>query len=132
MSKSPFVVNSERNLLRIHNDMTTKIKSFKRLFIKRGLMMRTFDNINRLHQAGDYSGISRMVSQLHSEIPPHWTPRHSKYLELIHYCCFLEFYRNRDDNEEAAIIAEDLISTLNMGHELGRAIEKRVKLILHS
>ena len=132
MPKSPFVVNSERNLLRIHNDMTTNIKSFKRLFIKRGKMMKTFDYINWLHRGGDYSGISRMISQLHSDLPPHWTPRHCKYLELIQYCMFLECYRERLDDEDGSMLAGELITTLDMGHELGRAIEKRVKLMLNS
>ena len=132
MPKSPFVVSSERHLLTIHNTMTPKIKSFKRLFIKRGKMMKTFDYINWLHQIGDYASISQMITQLYADLPHLWTPRHYKYLELIQYCIFLEYYRYKLDEEEGIMLAGELIDGLNLGHELGRTIEKRVKQMLHT
>jgi hypothetical protein len=112
--------------------MANKIKSFKRLFIKKGKMMNIFDYINWLHRIGDYSGISRMASQLNSDLPPYWTPRHHKYLELIHYCIFLESYQEKLDDEEGAMLAKELINILDIGHEVGRAIERRVNHIIHS
>lgn len=110
--------------------MAIKIKSFKRIFIKKGLMMRTFEYINYLHANDDYGGISTMINQLYSDLPPHWILRHYKYMELIEYCSFLEYYRYRINNAEGMALGLELIDRLNMGHELGRAIEAKVRSII--
>lgn len=125
-----FVTGSERNLLAIHNTMAAKIKSFKRLFIKKGLMMRTLDYINWLHMTGDYTGISEMITQLDSNLPPYWTMRYGKYMDLINYCMFLGSYRYRLDENDGKRIGLDCISTLNTSHELGSAIEAKIRSII--
>ena len=126
-----FVTTSERNLLAIHNTMATKIKSFKRLFIKKGLMMRTFDYINWLHTTSDYTGISEMITQLYSDLPPNWTMRYGKYMDLINYCMFLELYRYKLDENDGKRLGLDCIASLNTSHELGSAIEAKIRTIMN-
>ena len=128
MSKGQqFILTSERNLLSMHITIATRIKSFKKLFIKKGLMMKIFEQICWLHQTQNYECISDMVVQLYSVTPYHWEPRHGKYKELIEYCLFLEKYKIRDSEEEGYHLARDLFDRLNLGHELGRAIKKYVQ-----
>ena len=129
---SKFVLTSERNLLTVHNTLASKLKSFKRLFIKKGLMMKTFEYICWLHQTQNYEGISDMVVQLYADTPYHWEPRHGKYKELIQYCLFLERYRVRDTEEEGYRLARELFDHLNVGHELGRTIKNHVQQMLRS
>jgi hypothetical protein len=110
--------------------MVTRLKAFKRLFVKRGLMMKTFDYINWLHHNEDYKGISDMITELYADTPYHWEPRYKKYKELINYCLFLEYYRDRVSENEGIRLANKLFESLSLDHELGCAIKKRVQLIL--
>jgi len=132
MSKSKFITSSEKNLLSIHNVIATKLKAFKRLFIKKGVMMRTFEYINYLHARKDYVGISEMIGQLYSDLPPHWTLRYHKYMELIDYCSFLEYSQYKIHHTDMTVVGLELIASLNMDHELGRAIEVKVRSVLSS
>jgi hypothetical protein len=132
MPKSKFVTSSEKNLLSIHNDIAVKLKAFKRLFIKKGLMMRTFEYINGLHARKDYVGISEMIGQLYSDLPPHWTLRYHKYMELIDYCSFLEYSQYKMHHSDIALVGMEVIASLNMSHELGRAIEAKIRSVLCS
>lgn len=132
MSTNSIIEKSEQRLIMIHNSLAAKVKSFKRLFIKRGLMMRTFDYINYLHQKGYYSEIRRMMSDLYKDLPHLWQPRYGKYIDLIKYCQFLESYHRRKSDTEGIILAKELIGSLDMGHELGNAIQKQVNRILNS
>lgn len=132
VSKSPFVIKSERNLLITHNTLASGIKAAKRLLIKRGKMMKTFDYINRLHSKEDYTAIERVIQTLYGEIKPehiHQSNRY-KYYELIGYCIFLQEYKYVKDGAMLASMAKDLLDTLNVGHELGRSIERRVKMLV--
>ena len=132
MSQSPFYIKSERNLLLTHNTLASAIKRTKRLLMKRGKMMKTFDYINRLHEKNDNAAIERVVDILYSEIKPdhiHQSNRY-KYYELISYCYFLQEYKFVNDATTLADLATDLIKILNMGHELGRSIERQVKMIV--
>ena len=129
---SKFILTSERNLLTVHNTLASKLKSFKRIFIKKGLMMKTFEYICWLHQTHNYEGISDMVVQLYADTPYHWHARYGKYKELIQYCLFLERYRVRDTEEEGFRLARELFDHLNLGHELGRTIKNYVLQILRS
>ena len=112
--------------------MVARVKAFKRLFLKRGLMMKTFDYINWLHHREDYKGISDMITQLYADTPYHWEPRYKKYKELINYCLFLEYYKDRASENEGILLANKLFESLSLDHELGCAIKKRVQLILQS
>jgi hypothetical protein len=132
MLKNTFVQTSEKNLLAIHVTMVARVKAFKRLFLKRGLMMKTFDYINWLHHREDYKGISDMITQLYADTPYHWEPRYKKYKELINYCLFLEYYKDRASENEGILLANKLFESLSLDHELGCAIKKRVQLILQS
>lgn len=132
MLKNTFVQTSERNLLAIHVTMVARVKAFKRLFLKQGLMMKTFDYINWLHHREDYKGISDMITQLYADTPYHWEPRYKKYKELINYCLFLEYYKDRASENEGILLANKLFEGLSLDHELGCAIKKRVQLILQS
>jgi len=132
MLKNTFVQTSERNLLAIHVTMVARVKAFKRLFLKRGLMMKTFDYINWLHHREDYKGISDMITQLYADTPYHWEPRYKKYKELINYCLFLEYYRDKASENEGIRLANKLFESLSLDHELGCAIKKRVQLILQN
>jgi hypothetical protein len=132
MLKNTFVQTSEKNLLAIHVTMVARVKAFKRLFLKRGLMMKTFDYINWLHHREDYKGISDMITQLYADTPYHWEPRYKKYKELINYCLFLEYYKDRASENEGVLLANKLFESLSLDHELGCAIKKRVQLILQT
>ena len=112
--------------------MVARVKAFKRLFLKRGLMMKTFDYINWLHHREDYKGISDMITQLYADTPYHWEPRYKKYKELINYCLFLEYYKDRASENEGVLLANKLFESLSLDHELGCAIKKRVQLILQT
>lgn len=129
---SSFVTRSERYLLSIHNTISSKVKSFKRLFIQKGLLLRTFDYITWLYEKEDFNGIELVIMQLHSQVPVHWSPRYYKYYELIDYCVFLISYNRNLTAIEGLTAATDLIATLNLGHELGRRIEKKVLDILRN
>ena len=131
ITKMSFVATSERNLLVIHNTMAAKIKSFKRLFIKKGLMMRTYEYINWLHTTSDYTGISEMITQLYSDLPPNWTMRYGKYMDLINYCMFLGLYRYKLDENDGKRLGLDCIAGLNTSHELGSAIEAKIRTIMN-
>jgi len=128
MSKSPFFTSSERNLLIAHNTIASRIKAFKRNFIRKGQMMKTLDYINSLHKKSDYIAIARVSQVLEQTMPPHWVPRHFKYMELISYCLFLQEYRTLTDPNDIVNLTNSILGTLNMGHELGRAIERSVRL----
>ena len=130
MSSTQFLAKSERRLLAIHNAITPKIKSFKRFFIEKGKMMTIFENISWMYQAKDFSGIIQISEYLQRSIPVHWSPRYYKYYELIQYCIFLEKYHYRTNDIEGLELASELLGLLNVGHELGRAIEKKVMQIL--
>jgi hypothetical protein len=132
MLKHSFVEHSERRLLVIHNAIAAKVKAFKRIFVKKGLMMRTFDYINQLHENKDFKGISKMITQLQIEYmdPQYRFNRDYKYNELIGYCFFLEDYRIKKNDAEGIILGAELIGTLNVGHELGRSIEKKILQII--
>ena len=128
MPKSPFTTMSERNLLIAHNTIAARIKCLKRFFIKKGEMMKTFDYINSLHQKGDYIAIDRVCTLLEQDITPSHRPQYFKIRELINYCVFLDELRYIRDSHMLAALVSDMIDTLNIGHELGRAIERRVRL----
>jgi len=113
-----WVERSEKRLLAAHESMALKLKQFKRIFISKGTMMKTFDHINRLHDSGNYKGIRRVVEMLYRDMPPHWSCRYHKYEGLIRYCEFLE-------SSQRANLLEELRASLNMGHELGRGIYGR-------
>jgi hypothetical protein len=132
MLKHSFVEHSERRLLVIHNAIAAKVKAFKRIFVKKGLMMRTFDYINQLHENKDFKGISKMITHLQIEYmdPQYRFNRDYKYNELIGYCFFLEDYRIKKNDAEGIILGAELIGTLNVGHELGRSIEKKILQII--
>jgi hypothetical protein len=94
--------------------------------------MRTFDYINQLYENKDFKGISKMITRLQIEYmdPQYRFNRDYKYNELIGYCMFLEDYRNKKNDAEGIILAAELIETLNVGHELGRCIEKKILQII--
>lgn len=125
-------MKSERQLLAIHNILTAKLKSLKRVFIKKGEMMTLFDSITSMYKNNDYSSILKISIALEKSIPHHWSPRYNKYYELIYYCMFLKNYHNRISDLEGLELASEILSNLNLGHELGRAIEKNVMQILKS
>jgi hypothetical protein len=95
-------------------------------------MMRTFDYINQLHENKDFKGISKIITQLQIEYmdPQYHFNRDYKYNELIGYCFFLEDYRIKKNDAEGIILGAELIGTLNVGHELGRSIEKKILQII--
>jgi len=132
MLKHNFVERSERRLLIIHNAIAARLKTFKRIFIKKGLMMRTFDYINQLYENKDFKGISKMITRLQIEYndPQYRFNRDYKYNELIAYCMFLEDYHNKKNDAEGIILGAELIEMLNVGHELGRCIEKKILQII--
>lgn len=132
VSKEPWVRESERNLVVVHNTISSRIKSIKRTFFKKGQMMKTFEYINSLHDKNDYVAIERVIRLLRKEMPPSWSssPRYYKYQELIAYCEFLVEIRNATDPYTISRCAVNLIESLNMGHELGRVIERRVRFCI--
>ena len=123
---SNWIVKSEKRLLNVHNNIASKLKSIKRVFISKGQMMKTFDYINSLHAKNDYRGIETMISMLHNNLPPIHSPRYHKYQQLIDYSIFLIEIKNIDNYNECNILAYDLIQSLNVGHELGCNIQNRV------
>ena len=130
MLSRQFITKSERRLISIHNAITPKIKSFKRFFIEKGKMMTIFENITWMYEAKDFSGILQVSECLERSIPVHWVPRYYKYHELLYYCVFLEKYHYRTNDLEGLELASEMLGLLNVGHELGRAIEKKVIQIL--
>ena len=121
LNAKPWVRTSERHLREAHETVALKLKRFKRIFIQKGEMMKTFDHINRLHDSKNYKGIQRVIRMLYRDMPPHWMPRYHKYKELIRYCQFLEDIRFANGVERANLI-EDLRNSLDMGHEVGVSI----------
>ena len=119
LNNKPWVSTSERNLLAAHDTMALRLKRVRRIFIKKGKMMKTFDHINRLHDTRNYKGIQRVADMLYRDMPSPWSPRHHKYHELIGYCQFLKEIRAGGEG-----LLEELRASLNMGHELGDAIYK--------
>jgi len=103
-------------------------KAIVKLFIKQGLMMRTFNHINSLYESGDSIGLRNMVSVLLKEKKICTVHRQYKYEELIRYCEFLTQIRGSKTFQNTHL-GSDLIDTLNLDHELGRAIRERVNQI---
>ena len=121
LNRQPWVRTSERRLLVAHRSIALTIKSVKRAFISKGRMMKTFDYINNLHDAGDFVGIQRLVRTLQEEMPKPWVPHYYKYNELLAYCYFLQDVRTADANRRMGLL-DDLRGMLNMDHELGDSI----------
>ena len=133
ISESELYIDLESSLLDFHNNFTPYIKSMKKVFIKKGVMMSKFDYINSLYDSNNYIGINIIVDMLYREYSsiPFYSQRYTKYEELIHFCEFLLLFFNNTIRYH--VIREEgckLIHNLNMGHELGIKIAKRVSKML--
>ena len=129
MSKSQWFTTSERSLIVVHNHMASRLKAAKRLVISKGYMMKTYDYINHLRRESDRIGIRRVISMLLKErsSPIIHVPRYHKYKELIMYCDFILEYLDSVDKAELILLAHECCKILNIGHELGCAIDTSIK-----
>jgi len=135
-SKRKVVVKSIQTLESIHNELALSIKYLKRCFIKRGLMMSTMNYIDVLLEQDpvNVKGIKQLLESLYREhaVMRRWNSniRYDKYEELIEYCEFLLLSIDRPNEIDTYLAGKKLIHRLNIGHELGHTIHKRVLQIL--
>lgn len=86
--------------------------------------MTKFNEINTLWDFQNTAAISRMVSSLDKEMATCAYDRRYKYLELIHYCNYLNADMKKKKQFGAWVIRQ-----LDTSHELGRNIQKKIEEI---
>ena len=121
------------NLINVHNGMALFVKTLKRAFTKKGKMMSEFDYITSLYHDRHFGAIARTIQRLHKDYleTPFHGQRYFKYKELIGYCEFLLLFEDYSMNR--TLIRDNglkLLTTVNLGHEIGTNIELHVAILL--
>ncbi len=133
ISDSKLYRNTELNLINVHNGMALFVKTLKRAFIKKGKMMSEFEYITSQYYDRQFGAIARTIQRLHKDYleTPFHGQRYFKYKELIGYCEFLLLFEDYSTNR--TLIRDNgvkLLTTVNLGHEIGFNIELHVAILL--
>ena len=101
------------------------MKELNKLLNGNGVMLNKFHHITKLYEIGDHDGILLMYCHLNEDIQHASSRRYHKFKELINYCLFLDMFRGLEIFVRNPL-AKELIDSLNLEHELGRSIKKKV------
>jgi hypothetical protein len=113
--------------------MALFVKTLKRVFIKKGIMMSEFDYIMSHYHDRNFAAITRTIWRLHKDYleTPFHGQRYFKYKELMAYCEFLLLFEDYSMNR--TLIRNNgakLLASVNLGHELGTNIQLNVTILL--